>query len=76
MTPEQFIKCLDILGISMRKLSEILGTHNTTVQRWSKGKQLIPNNLAEWLEAQAKFRLEHPLPKGWEENRVPPQEEL
>lgn len=76
MTPERFNECLDILGTSIHKLSKILDTHNTTVQRWSKGKQPIPPNLAEWLETLAAFRLKHPLPEGWEEKRVPPQEKL
>lgn len=70
MTPERFSECLKILGLSMRKLAEILDTHSTTIQRWSKGQQPIPENLEEWLEKQTEARTAYPLPKDWERNKT------
>ena len=62
MTPERFRECLDITGISTRRLSDMLGRHDRNIRRWSGGTRPVPSNVAQWLDGLARYMEEHPPP--------------
>jgi hypothetical protein len=67
MTSTEFRECADAIGWSQRQIADILsgGASHTTVAKWARAKQDIPENVAEWLRALAKVHRENHLPKGW-----------
>lgn len=46
MTPEQFRKARQSLGLSISQMAEILGINPRTVRRWEEGDALPPNPTA------------------------------
>jgi len=56
MTPTQFRACLALMGWSQRGAARQLGYAEGTVRQWARGKQLIPAEVATWLQARADAR--------------------
>lgn len=65
MTPDRFRECLAALQWSQRGFADYLGLHYTTVQRMAAGRQVIPDNVADWLDALAAAHQARPFPVGW-----------
>lgn len=64
MSPHRLLRCLIVLGWSERELAHRIGRHQTTVRRWTDGISLVDCEVAEWLEALARFHAAHPAPRA------------
>jgi hypothetical protein len=62
MTPTRYRECLDTLGVSQRGLAPILRCSDRLPRAWATGREIIPSEVANWLEAWVAIRLEHPDP--------------
>ena len=51
MTPDRLRRHLDVLGWSSTALAERLGVSPVTVRRWLTGTRLVPQNVADKIEA-------------------------
>ena len=74
MTPTRYRECLDTLGMSQRGLAPILCCSDRLPRAWATGREFIPPEVADWLEAWVKIRLAHPdpsPPESWSRNRSP-----
>ena len=63
MSSGRLLVCLLVLGWSVRDLARRLDRHQTTVVRWANGLSLVPDEVAEWMEALVAFHLAHPAPR-------------
>jgi hypothetical protein len=74
MTPTRYRECLDFLGLSQRGLAPILQCSDRLTRSWAAGREIIPPEVADWLEAWAAVRLAHPdpsLPENWRRSHAP-----
>jgi transcriptional regulator with XRE-family HTH domain len=62
MTPERLRECLKTLDWTQRGLARLLGRPEGTVRQWLAGVVRVPADVAEWLEALARFHERHPPP--------------
>jgi hypothetical protein len=62
MTPARYRECLDFLGLSQRGLAPILQCSDRLTRPWATGREIIPSEVADWLEAWVAIRLAHPHP--------------
>ncbi len=72
MSPTRFRECLDFLGLSQRGLAPILGCSDRLPRSWATGREAIPPEVADWLEAWVAIRLAHPdppPPENWRRRR-------
>ena len=70
MTPTRYRECLDFLGLSQRGLAPILQCSDRLTRSWATGREIIPPEVADWLEAWVAIRLAHPDPPPPEEAGV------
>ena len=64
MSPHRLLRCLIVLGWSERELARRIGRHQTTIRRWTEGISVVDCDVAEWLEALARFHTTHPAPRA------------
>ena len=64
MSSGRLLVCLLVLGWSVRDLARRLDRHQTTVVRWANGLSLVPDEVAEWLEALVACHLARPAPRS------------
>ena len=73
MNTDEMRECLDGLGWSQRQLSSILDVDEGTVRKWARGRNQIPESIAQWLKKLHSFHLKNPPPsapnKGVQFNR-------
>jgi hypothetical protein len=72
MTPTRYRECLDILGLSQRGLAPILRCSDRLTRSWATGRDVIPAEVADWLDAWVATRLAHPdpaPPDNWQGKR-------
>ncbi len=62
MTPARFRECLALLRWSQRGLADALGRPEGTVRQWARGAVRVPDDVARWLEAAARWHERHPPP--------------
>jgi transcriptional regulator with XRE-family HTH domain len=62
MTPDELRDCLDILGWSQRQLSFETEVDEGTVRKWARGKNPIPESIANWIVKLSNFHIENPPP--------------
>lgn len=53
MTPERFVKCLEVLHWSNDQLAAIFGCDEGLVEAWAIGLEEVSPKAAAWLEALA-----------------------
>jgi hypothetical protein len=73
MTPTRYRECLGFLGLSQRGLAPILQCSDRLTRSWATGREIIPSEVADWLEAWVAIRLMHPdppPPESWRRLRV------
>ena len=63
MTPARFRECLDALHWTQRGLARILNRSEGTVRQWARGAVRIPDDVAAWLEQNARFMESAPIPR-------------
>ena len=63
MTPDRFRECLAALHWTQRGLARILDRPEGTVRQWARGAVRIPDNVAAWLEQNARFMESAPVPR-------------
>jgi transcriptional regulator with XRE-family HTH domain len=56
---------LDVIGWSKDELVRRLGVSSQKASNWVKGKSLMPNSVAVWLEMLAQTLAANPKPAGW-----------
>ena len=74
MTPTRYRDCLNTLGLSQRGLAPILRCSERLPRAWATGREIIPSEVADWLEAWVAIRLAHPdpsPPENWSRRRSP-----
>lgn len=74
MTPTRYRECLGTLGLSQRGLAPILRCSDRLPRAWATGREIIPLEVADWIEAWVAIRLEHPdpsPPENWSRRRSP-----
>jgi hypothetical protein len=75
MTPTRYRECLDVLGLSQRGLAPILRCSDRLTRSWATGRDIIPCEVAAWLEAWVAIRLAHPdppPPENWRRRQPDP----
>ena len=63
MTPTEFRACLDALHWTQRGLARILDRPEGTIRQWARGAVRIPEDVAAWLEQNARFMQSAPVPR-------------
>jgi hypothetical protein len=71
MTPTRYRECLDFLGLSQRGLAPILQCSDRLTRSWAADREIIPPQVADWLEAWVAIRLAHPDPQPPESRHRP-----
>jgi len=67
VTPERWRECVNTLGYSNGDMARMLGRTPRRVNRWYSGKNAVPDDVADWVEAWvAEFR-------SWPTRNPPPQ---
>jgi ribosome-binding protein aMBF1 (putative translation factor) len=61
MTPDRLQECLEVLGWTQRGLAREICYDEQQVRRWLAGAT-IPDTVADWIEAIAKFHARFPFP--------------
>ena len=59
MTPTRYRECLEFLGLSLRGLAPILQCSDRLTRSWAAGREIIPPEVADWLDAWVVIRLAH-----------------
>lgn len=68
MTADRFHWCLQAIGWSAGELARRIHTHDSSVRQMGRGRRVIPDTLAIWLEGWAAAMLRGPLlPDRWRE---------
>jgi hypothetical protein len=73
MTPTRYRECLEILGLSQRGLAPLLRCSDRLTRSWATGRETIPTEVSDWLEAWVTNRLAHPdppPPASWRRNQT------
>jgi hypothetical protein len=79
MTPTRYRECLDALGLSQRGLAPILRCSDRLTRSWATGREIIPLEVAGWLESWVTIRLAHPdppPPENWRRRQPDPPSDL
>jgi transcriptional regulator with XRE-family HTH domain len=69
MTPDRLRAILALLHWSQRGLADVLGCSDSLTREWARGKQTIPQAIAEWLERLAAAHEANPVPADWRRPR-------
>lgn len=64
MTPDRLRECLALLRWSQRGLADVLAVDERQVRRWATGAYPVPEPVAAWLSAAARWMERHPPPPG------------
>ena len=65
MTPQRLREVLALLHWSQRGLADTLGCADSLTRGWARGRSVVPDGVAAWLEELAAFQAQHPPPERW-----------
>ena len=65
MNPDRLREVPAILRWSQRGLAGVLGCADGLTRGWARGRSVVPDGVAAWLEEPAAFHARHPPPGRW-----------
>jgi hypothetical protein len=73
VTAQRYRHCLKLLRLTHIGLGRMVGSSHQLLGKWASGERRIPQEVADWLEACVKIRLEHPYPpppRQWRQRTI------